>query len=402
VVESVQKSSKMDVEEEESEGEESNKQQSKKAKIETTKAASSSHINNNSHNDDNMTVGSAGSDAKMDELRKKLQDRIILLKQQRKSKKPDTNNKKKEKEKQKEKSKQQQKKADNNNKSKQQQKKGGVGNDDDNHSLANSIDSSLDQIRSELIVNGNNSKFSSNNDVEADFEFNQITQMNKNDDKDGQKPGFHVAPGGTKKQRLQRLLDEAEKKRQRYQQLSKSTNPIEKQKLQSEQWNDILSSAAGKKTILVSSSSASDPSASSSSTGNGQMISKSEMKIKKALKRLEKKKEKSTIEWNERLSNVAEEKNKKQNKREENLAKRRKGGLEATLIDGEKAKEIQGGSNRNHSGNKVKINRPGQPQQPQQQQQQHNKHQSNDHHNKKPNRAGFEGKKSDGKFLNQK
>jgi hypothetical protein len=394
VVESVQKSDRMDLEED-SEGE-SKEQQQKKPKIENSKISSYS---NNSH-DDNMSVGSAGSDSKMDELRKKLQDRIIQLKQQRQSKKPDTNNKKKEKEKQKDKAKIQQKKTDNNNKSKQQQKKGG-GNDDDNHSLANSIDSSLDQLRSDLVIDGSSWR-SSNNGVEADFEFNQITQMKKNDEKGNQKQGFHVAPGGTKKQRLQRLLDEAEKKRQRYQQLSKSTNPLEKQKLQSEQWNDVLSSAAGKKTILVASSSSSDPSASSSSTGNGgQMVSKSEIKIKKALKRLEKKKEKSTIEWNDRITTVSEEKNKRQNKREENLAKRRKGGLEATLIDGEKAKEIQGGSNRNHSGsNKVKINRPGQPQQ-QHSQQHPNKHQSNDH-NKKPNRAGFEGKKSDGKFLNQK
>lgn len=225
---------------------------------------------------------------------------------------------------------------------------------------------------------------------EINFEFNQITQLEINKSNDPPVSYNIPKPGGSKKQRLQKLLQEAEKKRQRYQQLAASDNPVDNAKLQSEQWNDILNSAAGKKTLLVS--------ATNSNANDPQFISKSEIKIKKALKKIEKKKEKSAKEWQNRLDTLNEEKEEKLKKREENINKYKKHQISEPTPTTANTPTA--------TTNKVKIGRPGQSNNNK------SKHNNSDNHStasgdsnsmsKKPNRAGFEGKKSDGKFLNAK
>ncbi len=267
------------------------------------------------------------------------------------------------------------------------------------------LENTIDRLRSQLLSNKRDysdeteSKPVASSSTNQDFEFNQIHQV-ASTSADYQKAGIPNA-GGTKKQRLQRLLQEAEKKRQRYQQLASSENPVEKQKLQSEQWNDVLASAAGKKTILVSGT--------SNGGDNLQMVSKSEIKIKKALKKLEKKKEKSAKEWKDRLDTLDNEKQEKLAKREENIQKYKK---HNNNIEPSTTESSSSNNNNSGHGNKnkpsVKISRPGQSNQ----NNSHHKKDSHDNHHgggshqshgqKKPNRAGFEGKKSDGKFLNAK
>ena len=77
--------------------------------------------------------------------------------------------------------------------------------------------------------------------------------------------------------RLQRMLDTAVKKRQRIDDL-KSEGPAGAPKLQEEQWADALESASGTKTILDAS------------------------KLRKAIKKREKKKQVSAQQWKVRTS----------------------------------------------------------------------------------------------------
>lgn len=105
---------------------------------------------------------------------------------------------------------------------------------------------------------------------------------------------------GSKTKRLQRMVEEAEKKRHRLEELKKQ-GPQGVERVLSEQWADVIQEASGEK-VLVNTA-----------------------KIKKAIKRREKSKEKSARQWQERISEVEAAKAKKQEKREENLLKRRRG-----------------------------------------------------------------------------
>lgn len=124
-------------------------------------------------------------------------------------------------------------------------------------------------------------------------------------------------------QTLDRLLDETEKKRERLKELSQqaraksgdkrgsssSSSGGEEalhaaKKLKVEMWNDALKTASGDKSHVAGSK-------------------ESEQRLKKALKRIEKKKQKSTNEWADRLESAKEEKDARIKKKEDNLSARK-------------------------------------------------------------------------------
>lgn len=72
---------------------------------------------------------------------------------------------------------------------------------------------------------------------------------------EGEIAANHGKPKGTKLQRLQRLLQEAEKKRARMKQLTAHGGEEGLNRLQGEKWNDALKSAKGERTLIVGSSS---------------------------------------------------------------------------------------------------------------------------------------------------
>lgn len=208
-------------------------------------------------------------------------------------------------------------------------------------------------------------------------------------------------PKGNKVQRLQRLLHEAEKKRARVKALTSAGDTEGLQRLEGEKWNDALKGAKGERTLIVGSSS----------------IEGSEGKLKKALKKREKAKQKSAEEWSERLAAVEQTKTDRVNKRETNIQQRamKKKGIEIPVTEatsattgadaagggpgsGRKrlfhhlkntaaaaANEAGGASGGNGSGKDGNRN-------------------SGNHHKSSSsggNRAGFEGKKKNGDYLNK-
>jgi hypothetical protein len=72
---------------------------------------------------------------------------------------------------------------------------------------------------------------------------------------EGELAGKAGKPKGNKIQRLQRLLAEAEKKRQRMKQFTAHGGEEGMARLQGEKWNDALKSAKGERTLIVGSSS---------------------------------------------------------------------------------------------------------------------------------------------------
>lgn len=85
-----------------------------------------------------------------------------------------------------------------------------------------------------------------------------------------------IGKPGSKKKRLLKLADEVEKKRKRMEEYQKQ-GEVGKELLSQEKWNDVLQSASGQKPLVNSS------------------------KIKKALKKLEAAKAKSSSEWRVRI-----------------------------------------------------------------------------------------------------
>lgn len=217
--------------------------------------------------------------------------------------------------------------------------------DDDDHSAASSI--SMNQ---------------NNDNDEPDIEFGHVVNEEK------QLRTQPIKRDGGKVQRIKKLLQEAERKRERMRALAASKDEVEQRKVKSEQWQDVLKSAAGEKTIMV------DPTA--------QGLSRAETRMKKALKRHEKKKQKSAEEWNARLDKVKEDIDAKQQKREDNIKARKlskQGDAPPVNTDKEKEKKKA-----------VPIGRPGV--------QQVDKKKTQKAEQNGKNRAGFEGKKAS--FLN--
>jgi hypothetical protein len=176
---------------------------------------------------------------------------------------------------------------------------------------------------------------------------------------------------GTKVQRMKKLLEESEKKRARLEALSQQ-GELGQKKIMGEKWNDVLKTAAGEKTIII-----------------GSGTSNTDQKIKKALKRREHKKSKSAQQWKERNDAVEAGKAAKIEKRETNIAKRKNKGLPTEVeVDSADTSATTGKKHRNNpyseffkKNNPVDVN-------------------STDKElaSKSNNRAGFEGKK--GEFLN--
>lgn len=217
------------------------------------------------------------------------------------------------------------------------------------------------------------------NPSSTDVQFSNLLMISKEESGSGNQ---HKVPApGSKMQRLKRLLDESEKKRTRLESLSRE-GEIGLKKVESEKWSDALKTAAGQQAIIVSSG-----------------ASNTDVKIRKAIKRRETIKRKSADKWKERLDNTEAAKTSRIDKRESNIAKRKNGGVAVTA-------EVESSADATANGTGV------------------HKHRNNPHseyfkkHNKFPeennaptnsrsgkndtnNRAGFEGKKKMGDFLNK-
>lgn len=162
---------------------------------------------------------------------------------------------------------------------------------------------------------------------------------------------------GSKVKRLKRMLQEAEEKRNRLQTLQQQGDDgMEKAK--QEIWSDALIDASGSKSVTDT------------------------KKLKKALKKIEKSKEKSTKEWQIRMDTVEESKATQQMQRETNIKARKEGRPVVSKVE-EK-------SSNDKSTIKTKSILPNKGQQ------------KNIKQNDK-NRPGFEGKKkANSDFLNHK
>jgi len=155
-----------------------------------------------------------------------------------------------------------------------------------------------------------------------------------------------------KKKSLERMLEEAESKRERLKQLKESGNQEDVQKAKNILWGDTLKAASG-----------------------GQKKTDDPALLKKAIKRKAKKKEKSQEGWKARMKQTQEKMDEKQKIRAHNLSKRKEGGLAGANLS---KKRINDDNDEADDGTKRPRLGP---------------------HSGKT-RAGFEGKKQD--FINKK
>lgn len=140
---------------------------------------------------------------------------------------------------------------------------------------------------------------------------------------DGERTGKRKAKDlgmpGSKVKRLKQMAEEVEKKRKRMEELRKQGDEgndglfdsdvprfhsscfVGKKVLEEEKWKDVLASASGERAHVDG------------------------LKVKKALKRIEKNKTKSAREWQQRIQEVTSSKEAKQEKREKNIQDRRQG-----------------------------------------------------------------------------
>lgn len=121
-----------------------------------------------------------------------------------------------------------------------------------------------------------------------------------------------VGKPGTKMQRLRRMLESAEGRRKRLEDLKQSGDEGKK-RAREEQWSDVIGAAGGKSSVDAT-------------------------KIKKAIKRIEHDKQKSATEWQGRLTNVKEQQAAKQAKRDQNIKVKKLGQPDpkAVSADGQK------------------------------------------------------------------
>ena len=153
-----------------------------------------------------------------------------------------------------------------------------------------------------------------------------------------------------KKKSLEKLLADAEKKQQRLKELKASSDKEDREKAQNIEWGDALKTAEGKNIRKTT-----DPKL-----------------IKKEMKKRAKKKAASAKTWGDRVEQVSEQKNKRQQIRSHNLDARRQGGAVGANLS---SKRIKGADDEEDGGAKGKRRRQG------------------PHSDQGRNRAGFEGKK---------
>lgn len=164
-------------------------------------------------------------------------------------------------------------------------------NQNESTGLKRNRSNSVNSVESE--ASGGRKKRSNNDEIvedSGDIDFGAITSTKKPRSEDVGKPGSKV-------RRLKRMLQEAEKKKQRLEELKKQGDDGVK-RAHAEQWTDIVKEVSGDKVFH-------DPS-----------------KLKKALKRKEKTKSKSAGEWKERLDKLSLSKTAKLEKREANIQQR--------------------------------------------------------------------------------
>lgn len=140
---------------------------------------------------------------------------------------------------------------------------------------------------------------------------------------------------GTKKQRLERMLESADNRRARLEQL-RNSGESGRERLKEEQWNDVLGHAQGRDVVDA-------------------------VKVKKALKRREKDKQKSAREWGARTKAVEAGERAKIDKREGNLKARKNGAKQVATEEDVKAaaKGHTGGRNKEKALNASRERRPG-------------------------------------------
>jgi hypothetical protein len=153
-----------------------------------------------------------------------------------------------------------------------------------------------------------------------------------------------------KKKSLEKLLADAEKKQQRLKELKASSDKEDREKAQNIEWGDALKTAEGKNTRKTT-----DPKL-----------------IKKEMKKRAKKKAASAKTWGDRVEQVKEQKDKRQQIRSHNLDARRQGGAVGANLS---SKRIKGADDEEDAKDKGKRRRLG------------------PHSDQGRNRAGFEGKK---------
>lgn len=153
-----------------------------------------------------------------------------------------------------------------------------------------------------------------------------------------------------KKKSLEKLLADAEKKQQRLKELKASSDKEDREKAQNIEWGDALKIAEGKNIRKTT-----DPKL-----------------IKKEMKKRAKKKAASAKTWGDRVEQVKEQKDKRQQIRSHNLDARRQGGAVGANLS---SKRIKGAGDDEDGGDKGKRRRLG------------------PHSDQGRNRAGFEGKK---------
>jgi len=210
-------------------------------------------------------------------------------------------------------------------------------------------------------------------DVDADIDVDVDVNNFLSTEISMQKKDSLAGKPGTKMVRLKRMLNEATKKRQRLESLAQEGEQGKK-RAKEEAWTDALKSASGEKLTFDAA------------------------RLKKAIKRREKQKERSADEWRDRKDSIEETKNAKAEKREANILQRKQGGSggNAALLQsqsqsqsqshsGSADKEREGGGRRNKFTERLRNDRIEE------------KKAAGDSKNKRP---GFEGKK--GVFLNSK
>lgn len=146
--------------------------------------------------------------------------------------------------------------------------------------------------------------FVDENDPAADLaqmDFGRLAGLNSNSNSNYQKTNKSLANMG-KTKNLQKMLADAEAKRQRLEELKQSQNVEDKQKAANIEWGDAIKEAAGDRVK-------DDPA-----------------KLKKALKRQAAKKTKSAKAWKSRMEQTQNKMKEKQKIRNHNLTKRKQGG----------------------------------------------------------------------------
>lgn len=284
-----------------------------------------------------------GAESKnVEDLRKRLQDRIQQMKAKRQSKKTDKNSRKQTK----------------SSSVASVSTMGSVGSASSNNVIPHRVDADEHSVSSQQLALHRADMLKQELLDTPSLEFNPITQVTASIDEQIRLKlaAQQKKTGGGKKQRLQKLLLESERKRERLRMLSTSDDEAQVARARAEQWNDVLTTASGGKALVVSI--------------DGQEGSKAEMKIKKAIKRADKKKERSTRDWQHRTQTLADEQTAKIEKKQQNILNRKNrnhiGALPAEKKEGPAAANGAGAAG-------------------------------------KSNRAGFEGKKGgsgQGKFLN--